>query len=646
MKVLVLYCEEGEGHASAASALQRELALETGAEVIAWDAFKGGLGRLIPFFSRDLYRVQVRRLRWTYGLEYLFFARFAPGRALARRGLALFGSRPLVRLIRSFDPELIVSTHPAVTNVLGRLRVRRRVSVPVVATITDFGVHRLWAHRGVDLHLVMHDRCGADVERVAGRHSVRTARAIVGSAFRSPVGRNDARPALGLPAAGPVVLISGGGWGVGDVIGAVEATLALPDVTVVCLSGRNEQLEAALRRRFERERRARVVPFTSEMSLYLAAADALVDSTVGVTCLEALTVGCSIVVYGVPPGHSRHNAKTMVSLGLVRSARRPDELRSALEAVLTEENGRRPQLADAPSAASLIVTARPRELPRGSRRGVALVAATVSSLVLAGWTFASPTTYPLLERTLDLKSLERVATARPEVGIVIEPGATPIQVVARQLARRGVHASFATEAPLSTHLQRVLRDMGDDLLPQMTSTSPTRLLGASRALSRLRRALGFGGRFYYLPPSRGFTLAEYVAASSVGGEPLHAVELTSLHGGGVLTSLGPGAVLVVSADAAGEPAGAATLARALSTRGLRAVSLSRLLASAASTRATGADTVRVSAPAATSARPNPTPTARCGDDDHPSPTSTGARATGTKVVSANTSGATCETGRR
>src|SRR5215475_9187419 len=67
MRVLVLYCEEGEGHASAASALERELALETGAEVIAWDAFKGGLGRLIPFFSRDLYRVQVRRFRWTYG---------------------------------------------------------------------------------------------------------------------------------------------------------------------------------------------------------------------------------------------------------------------------------------------------------------------------------------------------------------------------------------------------------------------------------------------------------------------------------------------------------------------------------------------------------------------------------------------------
>ena len=646
MRVLVLYCEEGEGHASAARALERELALETGAEVIAWDAFKGGLGRLIPFFSRDLYRVQVRTLRWTYGLEYLFFARFAPGRALARWGLALFGSRPLVRLIRSFDPELIVSTHPAVTNVVGRLRLRRRVAIPVVATITDFGVHRLWAHRGVDLHLVMHDRCGAAVERVAGRHSVRTVRAIVGSAFRSPADRGDARRALGLPATGAVVLISGGGWGVGDVIGAVEATLALPDVTVVCLSGRNELLEAALRRRFDAEPRVAVVAFTPQMSLLLAAADALVDSTVGVTCLEALTVGCGIVVYGVPPGHSRHNAKTMSSLGLARSARRPDELRAALTAVLTESSDQRPQLADAPTAASLIVAARPRELPRRSRRGVALAAAAVSSLVLAGWTFASPTTYPLIERTLDLKSLERVPTRSPEVAVVVEPGKTPIEVVARRLARRGIQASFAIEAPPTASLRRLLEAQGDDLVPQLTSTSPTKLLGESRSLGRLRRALGFGGSFYYLPPRRGFTLAEYLAASRIGGEPVQALELTAFQGAGVLTSLVPGAVIVVTADAAGDPAGAAALARRLSIRGLRAVSLSRLIASAPRARAKGADTARARAPAATRARPTRTPAARCGDDGHPSPTSTGASATGTNVVRANTSGATCETGRR
>ena len=66
--------------------------------------------------------------------------------------------------------------------------------------------------------------------------------------FLVPRAQADARRALGLPAAGKIVLVSGGGWGVGDVEGAVEEVLAIPAVAqVVCLCGRNEELREQLR---------------------------------------------------------------------------------------------------------------------------------------------------------------------------------------------------------------------------------------------------------------------------------------------------------------------------------------------------------------------------------------------------------------
>ena len=40
------------------------------------------------------------------------------------------------RVVGEADPDVVVSTHPAVTNVLGFLRRRGRLTVPVVATIT------------------------------------------------------------------------------------------------------------------------------------------------------------------------------------------------------------------------------------------------------------------------------------------------------------------------------------------------------------------------------------------------------------------------------------------------------------------------------------------------------------------------------
>src|SRR5581483_10862351 len=173
-RVLVLTAEEGRGHTSVAGTLAAELA-EEGAEVVVHDALADSLGRVIPFFTRDAYRVQLRRLSWSYGLEYLLFTRLPPGRAVARAGLALLGSRPLLRLLRRTAPDVVVSTHPTLTAVLGSLRRRGLLHVPAVATISDFGVHPLWAHPGVDLHLVVHPSCLAAVERVAGRGRARAA---------------------------------------------------------------------------------------------------------------------------------------------------------------------------------------------------------------------------------------------------------------------------------------------------------------------------------------------------------------------------------------------------------------------------------------------------------------------------------------
>ena len=255
-RVLILYCEEGDGHRSAAETMVGELA-RTGVRAVAYDAFAGGLGRVIPLFSRDAYRLQIRWLRWTYGLEYLLFAKFAPTRAVARRGLALFGRRPLARLIASVRADVIVSTHPAVSNVLGWMRLRGRLSTPTVATITDFGVHALWAHPGIDLHLVMHADSLAAIERIAGRDSARVTQPIVAPEFASQPDKLAAREALDLPLEGPIAVISGGGWGVGDVESTAEAALAVPGLHLVCLSGRNTVLQRRLERSLGRAQRSR-----------------------------------------------------------------------------------------------------------------------------------------------------------------------------------------------------------------------------------------------------------------------------------------------------------------------------------------------------------------------------------------------------
>ena len=93
------------------------------------------------------------------------------------------------------------------------------------------------------------------------------------------------------------------------------------------------------------------------MSDLLAAADVLVHSTGGVTCLEALARDCPVVAYGAPPGHAPLLAREMASLGLVVHARSVTELRAAL---LAAGGTSKVTLSRGVDAASLVLAAMPR----------------------------------------------------------------------------------------------------------------------------------------------------------------------------------------------------------------------------------------------------------------------------------------------
>jgi len=628
VRVLILYCEEGEGHAAAARALARELA-DAGVDARIHDAMQRGLGRLIPLLSRDAYHVQVRRLRWTYGLEYVLFTRVPPTRWLGRRGLALFGGRPLRRVIAEADPDLVVSTHPAVTNVLGFLRRRGRLNVPVVATITDFGVHALWAHPGVDLHLVMHDAVVPAVEGVAGRGSATAVSPIVGPEFAAAPARADARRALELPPDRPVVLVSGGGWGVGDLETPVEAALEVDGVTVVCLCGRNELVRRRVEHRLGDRPRLRVVPFTNRMPEYLAAADVLVDATLGVTCLEALRLGCKVVACGAPPGHSRDNARALARLGLAEVAESAAELREILTRTV-HLPGSSAELPTEPTAAAAILAAEPRVERHGGHRRIAAVsvATGLATLVAAGWTFASPTPYPVVARVLDLEALTRVQTAAPEVAVVVVARPSRIPELARTLSRDRLSASFAIAAPLAASERRMLASRHDGLVPLLAPAGASGVLRSRERLVRLRHDLHLRRPFYYVRPA-GFTLGDYVAASTAGGVPIEGSDRVE-----------PGSVLVVDVGPGYGSRAAAALASSLRRLGVRAVPLSELLASAARTRPTGAAVASARAPIPVASRPSASPASRSGEAGHHSPARSGASETGTKVVSASTIGAT------
>lgn len=329
------------------------------------------LGPLLQRMIRDGSWFQFRRVPWVFGVVYALLMGFGPVRRGAHAFLYRVGGAGLLDLIESHAPDVVVSTYPGINPVLGRLRQRGRLRPPVCTTVLDLASLEFWAHPGIDLHLLMYGGSTRRIEELAGAGRSRQVRPLVAPAFFEPRCAVDARRSLALPESGSVALVTGGGWGIGDLEGAVRCALGAGAAAVVCVAGRNADAQARLEERFGEEGRVRVLGFTDRMRDLIAAADVLVHSGGGVTCLEGLVTGCPTVLYGMPPGHWRANARGMASLGVARVARSAGELRTALAAAF-EAAAPPPVEGPALSAASLVLGAQPRSNGHGEPARLAL----------------------------------------------------------------------------------------------------------------------------------------------------------------------------------------------------------------------------------------------------------------------------------
>jgi processive 1,2-diacylglycerol beta-glucosyltransferase len=154
-----------------------------------------------------------------------------------------------------------------------------------------------------------------------------------------------------------VVAVSGGGWGVGDLDGAIRAALSVDEVAaVLCLCGRNEALRERVADRFAEEPRVRALGFVDGMADVMAAADVLVHSTAGLTVLEAWMLGCRPISYGWGIGHIRLNNRAFRRFGIAEVVPRKADLADAIRRALAAPRvSRVEEFAGLPSAADVVL---------------------------------------------------------------------------------------------------------------------------------------------------------------------------------------------------------------------------------------------------------------------------------------------------
>jgi len=321
----------GAGHDRAAAELGRRLAA-AGHDYEIVDFL-----HLLPFglgwALKSTYEFQLRRCPWTYELGYKLLG--SAGRLLWRTNVficSVLTRRAVCRTLLRTSPNVVVSTYPFASLVLGHLRRTERLRVPVVTYLTDFAVHPLWVHDGIDLHLAVSEDSAQEASLRGARESVGTG-PLVSDRFRTPTrSRAEVRHALGIEESERVALVVAGSLGFGAVPSVVDGIQSCGDYHVIAVCGSNTKLQATL---LKAGLGGTVLGWTDEMAELMGSADVLVENAGGLTAMEAFAAGLPVVSYQPIAGHGKDNARHMDHAQVSHYARTPAELATALEEATT-----------------------------------------------------------------------------------------------------------------------------------------------------------------------------------------------------------------------------------------------------------------------------------------------------------------------
>lgn len=335
----------GAGHDGAARQLARRLG-DAGHDAEVHDLLDAAPLRLGSLLRRA-YELELRHAPGAYERTYRLWYRLPWLCPVVAWLVCVLTRRRVLRWARRYQAQAVVSTYPLATLAIGRLRQTGRLRIPAINFITDFGVHPLWVHRGIDLHLAVHPRAAAEARARTGCRAIACGPQVSDAfAARRDAERFALRAELGLRDDEAAVLVVAGSWGVGDLAETFQAVADSGRYVPVVVCGRDETSRARLERQAAAcGTRAVILGWTDRMPALMAACDALVENAGGLTSFEALRARLPVVSYLPIAGHGRANTTAMADSGVSRAAADRASLYRYLDLLTTPGPERSRQLA-------------------------------------------------------------------------------------------------------------------------------------------------------------------------------------------------------------------------------------------------------------------------------------------------------------
>lgn len=313
-RVLLLSASAGAGHVRAAEALEKAL---TNGHSEAQDVRHVDVLQFTNKVFRHLYsKAYIELVNKLPEVPGWVYDKLDTPWKNERRRLALnkLNTRPLVKLLREYQSDMIVCTHFLPAEIVSWLKSKERLSSRQAIIVTDFDVHAMWLCHHYEQYFVAIDEARAYLEALRIPHEKITVSGIpIDPVFALSKDKKEMRLKHGLEPDRTTIILSAGGFGVGSVDAMIASLFPLQHpVQVVAICGRNEELKERLTRLATAKKNSSVIvkPFgyTREMDELMAASDLVLGKPGGLTTSEALAKGLVFVIVNPIPGQEERNS--------------------------------------------------------------------------------------------------------------------------------------------------------------------------------------------------------------------------------------------------------------------------------------------------------------------------------------------------
>lgn len=314
-KIIIFTGSTGAGHTLAARSFKEALTA-AGHDVEIIDAFKES-GKVLNTVVEQGYKQLVERLPDLYRKMYNAFDEYSKVYEVVFSSAKKIMQKDLLPDIERIHPDLIVSTHPIVTNVLGQLKQEGDLDYPILAFVTDYKIHEVYLNPTIDAYVVASEYTKKTlIEKGVEPDKIYP--------FGIPTRHEfSVRSSVPVDKEMTTIMLMGGSLGARQMKSAFYALLkAKSPMHIIVVCGKNEMMKHTIELINSTEgaradnKAVEIYGFVDNIPELMDESDAIITKPGGLTSSEAIMKNIPIIIPYAYPGQEEENAHYLVTSGM------------------------------------------------------------------------------------------------------------------------------------------------------------------------------------------------------------------------------------------------------------------------------------------------------------------------------------------